>query len=378
MDFRLPIPKNWQDFESICHRLWQDIWVNTNAKKHGRQGQSQWGVDIYGKPIFSSNYHGVQCKDKDGRLGSQLTQNDLESEAIKANDFKPLLESFTMATTSPRDQKIQEFYRELNENKQFPFEVNVWSWDDIETEIAYRPAILEHFYPKLLGFYETNNRLKLNRFSTKDHLDAFFSRPGLEESFSKQFKSYLRPLIHELAENVYEHGKGSEFQIEVEQQKIILKDNGLEFNPLKDLNPDFVSSSGNVGSFVMSTFLKRFSEKMNCNYLRQDDLNILEFSFEESVLKLNDDNFFEMKIDLQLVYGRLAMRELVKDIPSDKNEIIVIVEEMGALSSFIQFVKEALLKINESQRLILSLPRHEYLHAIGDWFKDDRLIIKMR
>lgn len=378
MEFRLPIPKNWQDFESICHRLWKDIWIDSNAKKNGRQGQAQMGVDIYGRPINSKKYHGIQCKDKDGRLGSHLTKSELESESNKARNFKPLLESFTMATTSSRDQNIQEFYRKLNEQNKFQFDVNVWFWDDIESEIEYRPSILQHFYPSLMGLQEQKNQIKLNRYSTKDHLDAFFTRPVLKDTLSKKFKSYIRPLILEFAENVYEHGNGTEFQIEIKNQKIILIDNGCEFNPFEKLNPSLVSSSGNVGSFVLNTFLERFKDSIDFSYNRKSNLNFIEFSIDESVLTLDDDDFYEMKIDLHLVYGRAAMRELVKNIPSDKKEIVVIVEEMGALSSFIQFVKEALIKIKEDQNLILSLPRHEYLNEIGNWIKDDRLIIKNR
>ncbi len=40
MDYRLPIPRNWQDFESICHQLWKEIWNDPNAQKNGRQGQA--------------------------------------------------------------------------------------------------------------------------------------------------------------------------------------------------------------------------------------------------------------------------------------------------------------------------------------------------
>ena len=378
MEYRLPIPKNWQDFESICHRLWSDIWMDPNAKKNGRQGQNQNGVDIYGKPVYSKKYHGIQCKDKDGRLGSFFKTDELEKESKKAINFRPSIGSFTIATTSSRNQNIQEFYRELNEKSIFPFEVNVWSWDDIETEIVYRPLILQHFYPSLVGIYDNQNQIKLNRYSAKDNLDAFFTRPGLRDNLSNKFKSYLRPLIYELADNAYEHGKGTEFKIEIENKRIKLSDNGTEFNPFKNLNPMLVSSLGNVGSFVLHTFLERFKGSIEVNYRREENLNITEFVFDEKILKIDDDNFYEMNIDLQLVYGREAMKELVKYIPYDKKEVIVIIEQMGALSSFIQFVKEALIKIGSNQQLILSLPRHEYLDEIQSWFQDERLVIKTR
>lgn len=46
----LPKPQNWQDFETLCKKLWGEIWECHEIKKNGRQGQVQNGVDVYGKP----------------------------------------------------------------------------------------------------------------------------------------------------------------------------------------------------------------------------------------------------------------------------------------------------------------------------------------
>lgn len=378
MDFRLPIPKNWQDFESICHKLWTEIWNDHNSKKNGRQGQAQNGIDVFGKPIRSKTYHGVQCKDKDGRLGSLLTRQELEIEATKAKGFTPQISSFTLATTAPRDQDIQEYYRNLTEDSIFPFEVNVWSWDDIEAEIAYRPIILKHYYPQFNGLTENSGSIKLNRLSTKDHLDAYFSRPGLKEKISKKFKSYLQPLIYELADNSYKYGKGSEFKIDIEGRKISLTDNGEEFNPLEKLNPLMVNSFGNIGSFVLHTFIKRFENGIKAEYKREESKNILSFEADETILQIDDDEHYEINIDLMMIYGRESAYGLVQYLPEDKKEIIVNVEEIGALSTFVQFTQEALNKISNDQILTLSLPRHEYLNDIPNWFNDERLRIKSR
>ncbi len=49
-DFQLPPPSNWQDFETLCWRLWKAIWNDRNTQKNGRQGQPQAGVDVFGQP----------------------------------------------------------------------------------------------------------------------------------------------------------------------------------------------------------------------------------------------------------------------------------------------------------------------------------------
>ena len=41
-------PANWQDFETLCMKLWGRIWDCADTiKKNGRAGQKQYGVDIY-------------------------------------------------------------------------------------------------------------------------------------------------------------------------------------------------------------------------------------------------------------------------------------------------------------------------------------------
>src|SRR4051812_6105108 len=128
MEKRLRIPRNWQDFEILCYHLWKDVWSDPNAQRNGRNGQAQHGVDIFGRPAYQGYYAGVQCKDKDGQLGSELSIKELAAECQKVREFKPALHEFSMATTAPRDASLQEQARALNEQGELPFSVHVWSW----------------------------------------------------------------------------------------------------------------------------------------------------------------------------------------------------------------------------------------------------------
>src|SRR5690348_14943201 len=112
--FRLPIPSNWQDFESLCHALWKDIWADPNAQKNGRLGQAQSGVDVFGVPHLTGSYAGVQCKDRDGRLGRQVGIAELRQEVLHAMSFTPRISCFSLATTAPRDAEIQEEARAIS------------------------------------------------------------------------------------------------------------------------------------------------------------------------------------------------------------------------------------------------------------------------
>jgi hypothetical protein len=41
-------PRDWQVFEDLCRALWEREWRCATIQQHGRSGQTQLGVDIYG------------------------------------------------------------------------------------------------------------------------------------------------------------------------------------------------------------------------------------------------------------------------------------------------------------------------------------------
>ncbi|QTR48966.1 restriction endonuclease [Candidatus Thiothrix anitrata] len=116
MKMQIPPPQNWQDFESLCWDLWTHIWQDNNTQKNGRAGQPQHGVDIYGTSYTTSKDScGVQCKGKDIYNNKILTTKELNEEVEKAKNFKPKLHQFIIATTAPKDTKIEQQAREITE-----------------------------------------------------------------------------------------------------------------------------------------------------------------------------------------------------------------------------------------------------------------------
>lgn len=125
-------PKNWQDFETLCMKLWSEEF-QSNFKQNGRNGQQQNGVDIYGVPKGKTEYWGIQCKLK---VDSQkISVEEIETEIHNAENFEPLLEYFIIATTSPKDAKVEEWVRITNRTrlKQKKFGIELYCWEDIET-----------------------------------------------------------------------------------------------------------------------------------------------------------------------------------------------------------------------------------------------------
>ena len=104
----IPPPKNEKEFEELCCDLWRKIWKDPEAKMHGRSGQAQKGVDIYGRPECGERWAGVQCK---VRNNQKLTKRELRAEVEEAKSFEPQLSEYIIATTGRRDAKIQEIER---------------------------------------------------------------------------------------------------------------------------------------------------------------------------------------------------------------------------------------------------------------------------
>ena len=126
-------PENWQDFESLCKKLWGEIWDCPEIKKNGRLGQNQMGVDIYGIPKGEKEYYGIQCKGKDDYTHKKLTKKEVLDDIEEAKKFKPALKKLYFATTTNKDVEIEEFVRakDLEHRAVGLFEVHVFSWEDI-------------------------------------------------------------------------------------------------------------------------------------------------------------------------------------------------------------------------------------------------------
>lgn len=140
----LPIPKSWDEFEDISadllRRLWRDPYVN----RHGRSGQKQFGVDIYGRPNHlkgqGSELAAAQCK----RVET-LTESDIDVEINQAANFTPKLEEYLLLTTLKRDASLQAHVR----NSTWPIgRVEILFWDDISLQISQFDELLKKYFPR--------------------------------------------------------------------------------------------------------------------------------------------------------------------------------------------------------------------------------------
>lgn len=127
-------PENWQDFETLCKRLWGEVWsIPTKIKKNGRSGQPQSGVDIYGIPKGESNYWGIQCKGKDDYANAKISKQEIDAEILKAHSFLPKLDVLIFATTMNKDVAIEQYVRVKDQESRNNngFEILLFCWEDI-------------------------------------------------------------------------------------------------------------------------------------------------------------------------------------------------------------------------------------------------------
>ena len=149
----LPKPQNWQDFETLCKKLWGEIWSCPETKKNGRQGQAQNGVDVCGMPKGETGYYGIQCKGKDDYTGKNFTIKEIDGEIEKAKNFIPALKKLYFATTAEKDSKIEEYVRKINLKniKDGFFEVHLYCWGDI-VDLIFENQDTYNYYVNSLNF----------------------------------------------------------------------------------------------------------------------------------------------------------------------------------------------------------------------------------
>jgi hypothetical protein len=142
----LPIPKNWQEFETIVRDAQAQRWKSTSLQKNGRPGQEQHGVDIVG-PDELGRLVGIQCK----RYKTPLTLKTVTDEIGNAESFKGRLSALFIATTADHDAKLQEQVRELSDKRvvEGKFAVALLFWDELVSSLLLNPGVAKAHYPQI-------------------------------------------------------------------------------------------------------------------------------------------------------------------------------------------------------------------------------------
>lgn len=152
LDQQINPPASWEKFEELCRALFAAIWNDPSAQRHGRSGQAQHGVDVFGaRPERRGEVLGVQCKGKDRNFGKTASTREFDDELEKAEGFVPSLAEWTFVTTFADDARLQAHALAVSRERvaagKFP--VAVFGWNSLVSLLAQHPAVVEQFYPEL-------------------------------------------------------------------------------------------------------------------------------------------------------------------------------------------------------------------------------------
>lgn len=174
-------PKNWQDFETLCEKLFSEKFEE-DFQKNGRNGQGQDGVDIYGIPAGKENYWGIQCKLKTDN--GKLTEKEILDEITSAENFEPTLENLIIVSTAPKDVEIERFVRVQNveRKKDGKFGVKLYCWEDTE-------RLLKENYHTYN--WHLNNLDVQQRHSVKVCFENGLNELAIEPKMLKKIKKYV-------------------------------------------------------------------------------------------------------------------------------------------------------------------------------------------
>ncbi len=145
-DMNMAPPKSWDEFEEIVCSAAKNRWRNAEFSRHGRQGQRQDGVDVFGTDD-QGRLVGLQCKNTVAGLSKEVVRD----EVGKAESFQPPLAHLYVVTTGPTDKALQQFAREMSDERgqAGKFKVSVLFWNDVWQDLTLDQDRLFQHYPEL-------------------------------------------------------------------------------------------------------------------------------------------------------------------------------------------------------------------------------------
>lgn len=150
----IPPPNGWEEFEGIVKSALELRWRTSDLTMHGRQGQKQNGVDIYGSDDLG-RLVGIQCK----LTTKSINESLIDREVANAESFYPNISTLYIATTSPSDVSLQQYVRKISLTRagSGKFLVGILFWMDIVQDITKDINTVRRHYPQLFLQQNGNN-----------------------------------------------------------------------------------------------------------------------------------------------------------------------------------------------------------------------------
>jgi hypothetical protein len=151
--YQLPPLADDAEFDRLCRDLFRHHWPVEDDQLNGRSGQRQHGVDFYGRDP-QGRWRGGQSKSRNSPT-APLGEAEVREEVRKALEFTPTLHEYVIATSGPRDARLQQIAREITDahRKRRPrrFSVKIYFWDDLLELLHQYPDVRAAYYGQLGG-----------------------------------------------------------------------------------------------------------------------------------------------------------------------------------------------------------------------------------
>jgi len=200
MNHLLPESPNGNAFEDLCRALWAEIWEDSKIRLHARNGQPDYGVDIYCTNDNESKIVGIQCKAIHGST-IKKTVVVVREEIEKAKTFKPAIDHYIIATTRIKDGPAQRLVLEINkQHKNIGlFTVELVFWEDINSYLRKYPNVARSFYGDLFDDFKIfkDEESKFRQGENLDVIDILKSWSVWEKNTAKRLAYQIlddRPL----------------------------------------------------------------------------------------------------------------------------------------------------------------------------------------
>ena len=291
-------PENWQDFESLCKKLWGEIWECAEIKKNGRSGQKQNGVDVYGIPKGEDRYYGIQCKGKDDYTNAKLTEKEVDAEIEKAKEFKPPLKKFYFATTANKDASIEEYIREkdIESRNAGLFEIHMFSWEDIADLIEENKNTNDWYIKNInyksmfavsILFHDESEKLVFTPKLYKNHITYQLKE---REQFSFGIHGAPYP----------EENRKTRIEIATEPQPVRYYINGTNYNRSASVFSIRLTNSGNVALKNFKVYFEFRGADFAIDTVKKQNgfLDTFQYTYDTFIYRDSTDGVFEPKQEI--------------------------------------------------------------------------------
>jgi hypothetical protein len=375
-------PQNWDVFEQLCHSLWKEMLSDPEAKMHGRRGQSQHGVDVYGHDHATGMRElvGIQCKGKDNYTNKNITETELRSEVKKAKGFRPNLNRFIIATTANRDANVQSFTRIVNveSTTNNGFSVSTWSWPDIADKVQDYPHILRKFYPEVFvnpNIYRTEGTLKFSIPLSFDHeqkIAALFEVDDLRGELNSDFRHEVRDFVLEVASNSFRHGHhATKLSIEITARTIEIRDNGQQYDQITAAD-DLVHDKKKQGLKYINYFKNQYASEIDVSYVYDsfESENVVKLIFSNPIATVRPDKCLISFSDFTFI-GRAEASSAAEYQYLDEECRVYTVHLSRRdfmMSSLYPFLAGIVERLPEGKSLNVVIPNRNHKDLMDKWF----------